>query len=57
MKHVFDDNERWNEIQTSNEALYAFDDKSTYIQNPPFFEGLSPEPDEVEHFTWITCSR
>ncbi len=45
---VFDDNERWNEIQTSNEAIYAFDDKSTYIQNPPFFEGLSPEPDEVK---------
>ena len=21
---------------------------STYIQNPPFFEGLKPDPDEVE---------
>ena len=28
--------------------LYAFDEKSTYIQNPPFFEGLKPDPDEVE---------
>ena len=44
---VFNDNERWNEIQTSNESLYAFDDKSTYIQNPPFFEGLSTEPGAV----------
>ncbi|SIR98825.1 aconitase [Peribacillus simplex] len=44
---VFNDNKRWNEIQTSNEAIYAFDSKSTYIQNPPFFEGLSPEPGSV----------
>ncbi|MBO9129050.1 aconitate hydratase AcnA [Bacillus sp. 165] len=45
---VFDSNERWNEIQTSNEALYTWDAESTYIQNPPFFEGLSEEPSEVE---------
>ena len=44
---VFNSNERWNQIETSNESIYAFDDKSTYIQNPPFFEGLSPEPGSV----------
>ncbi|WP_419883986.1 aconitate hydratase AcnA [Peribacillus sp. B-H-3] len=44
---VFNDNKRWNEIHTSNEALYSFDTSSTYIQNPPFFEGLSPEPGTV----------
>ncbi|WP_053363600.1 aconitate hydratase AcnA [Bacillus sp. FJAT-27251] len=47
-EHVFSDNERWNEIQTSNEPLYTFDEDSTYIANPPFFEGLSPEPGTVE---------
>lgn len=47
-ENVFSDNERWNEIKTSNEPLYSFDDKSTYIQNPPFFEGLKPDPDEVK---------
>ncbi|WP_223700040.1 aconitate hydratase AcnA [Sutcliffiella deserti] len=47
-EHVFDDNERWNEIQTSDEALYTWDDDSTYIQNPPFFEGLTPEAGLVE---------
>ena len=46
--NVFGDNELWNQIQTSDDALYAFDEKSTYIQNPPFFEGLKPDPDEVE---------
>ncbi|WP_090636535.1 aconitate hydratase AcnA [Neobacillus massiliamazoniensis] len=47
-ENVFGDNERWNEIQTSNEPLYTWDENSTYIANPPFFEGLSPEPGTVE---------
>ncbi|MEW9110549.1 aconitate hydratase AcnA [Cytobacillus gottheilii] len=47
-EHVFDDNARWNEIKTSNEPLYSFDETSTYIQNPPFFEGLTPNADEVK---------
>ena len=35
----------------SKQAMNHFihwDDDSTYIQNPPFFEGLSPEPEEVK---------
>ncbi|MEH6995446.1 aconitate hydratase AcnA [Neobacillus drentensis] len=49
--NVFGDNERWNEIKTSNEPLYTWDEDSTYIANPPFFEGLSPEPGTVEPLT------
>ncbi|RSK49655.1 aconitate hydratase AcnA [Bacillus canaveralius] len=52
-EHVFDDNARWNEIQTSNEPLYSFDDTSTYIQNPPFFEGLTPDAGHVEPLTGL----
>lgn len=47
-ENVFSDNARWNQIQTSNEPLYSFDETSTYIQNPPFFEGLKPDPEEVK---------
>ncbi|MBP2242292.1 aconitate hydratase [Cytobacillus eiseniae] len=47
-ENVFGDNALWNKIQTSNEPLYSFDETSTYIQNPPFFEGLTPDPDEVK---------
>ncbi len=47
-ENVFGDNELWNQIKTSNEPLYTFDENSTYIQNPPFFEGLKPDPDEVK---------
>ncbi|MFG6115004.1 aconitate hydratase AcnA [Halobacillus sp. MO56] len=47
-ENVFNSNEKWNEINTTDEPLYDWDSESTYIQNPPFFEGLSAEPDTVK---------
>ncbi|TES57587.1 aconitate hydratase AcnA [Halalkalibacterium halodurans] len=47
-ENVFTSNERWNEIETTDEPLYKWDDDSTYIQNPPFFEDLSPDPEEIK---------
>jgi aconitate hydratase len=47
-ERVFDDNERWNDIKTSEEPLYTWNDDSTYIQNPPFFEGLTQDIEEVK---------
>lgn len=47
-ERVFDENERWNELKTSADQLYAFDTSSTYIQNPPFFEELSAELKEIQ---------
>ncbi|MEX1045397.1 MAG: aconitate hydratase AcnA [Chthoniobacterales bacterium] len=34
-------NPKWNEIPGSAGQLYGWDDKSTYIQNPPFFANFS----------------
>ena len=39
--HVFDGNEEWNRISGATGETYRWDDKSTYVQNPPFFEGFS----------------
>ncbi|MGJ9381590.1 aconitate hydratase AcnA [Salipaludibacillus neizhouensis] len=46
-ERVFDDNEEWNNLETTDGDLYQFDPDSTYIQNPPFFENLSPDPEDV----------
>jgi aconitate hydratase len=35
-----DQNPLWNKIPTTAGLLYAWDPKSTYIQEPPFFEGF-----------------
>ncbi|MGV2620158.1 aconitate hydratase AcnA [Halobacillus sp. ACCC02827] len=50
-ENVFNSNEKWNEIDTTDEPLYDWNDNSTYIQNPPFFEGLSSEPETVKPVT------
>ncbi|MFC3038849.1 aconitate hydratase AcnA [Virgibacillus xinjiangensis] len=47
-ENVFESNEKWNEINTTDEPLFEWDKDSTYIQNPPFFEGLSKEADTVK---------
>lgn len=47
-ERVFDANEIWNNIETTDAPLYDFDPESTYIQNPSFFQNLSTEPGKVE---------
>ncbi len=41
--NVFTGNEAWNEIPIPEGERYAWSDSSTYIQEPPFFQGLTPE--------------
>ncbi|MET3547653.1 aconitate hydratase [Paenibacillus favisporus] len=46
--NVFTANERWNAIPVPEGELYEWDDKSTYIQNPPFFENLGNGLADIE---------
>ena len=39
-KDVTSGNKNWNTIQAKKSDLYAWDPASTYIQEPPFFEGM-----------------
>lgn len=36
-------NPEWNAVASSTGSIYQWDDKSTYIQNPPFFEDFGME--------------
>src|SRR6202522_399740 len=47
-------NPAWNKIAGSTGETYAWDAKSTYIQEPPFFENFSMEPG---HITEIVDAR
>jgi aconitate hydratase len=42
--NVFDGNSTWNAIGGVEGDLYAFTEASTYLQDPPFFEGLTLDP-------------
>ncbi len=46
---VFDGDEHWRALPLPEEGdLYAWDPESTYIRNPPFFQGMSDEPPPLE---------
>ena len=44
---VFKGDEKWQAIGGSQSLTYSWDGTSTYVQNPPYFEGLSMEPGQV----------
>ena len=44
---VFKGDEQWQALQIPEGDLYQWDDKSTYVKNPPYFVGMSPTPSAV----------
>ena len=38
---VFEGDDSWKKLATPKGELYAWDDASTYVRNPPYFEGMS----------------
>jgi aconitate hydratase len=39
---------RWNALPVAEGDLYAWDARSTYIRNPPYFDGMTLEPGTLE---------
>ncbi len=44
---VFSGDEKWQNIPMPSGELYSWEESSTYVRRPPFFEGLSPSPKEL----------
>src|SRR5690606_6980488 len=42
--NVFAGDENWNSLAVPSGETYAWDPESTYVQNPPYFESMSREP-------------
>jgi aconitate hydratase len=43
---VFTGDDQWRALPIPTGDLYAWDEGSTYIRKPTYFEGMTPEPDE-----------
>ncbi len=52
---VFEGDERWKSIDAPQGEMFAWQDSSTYIQNPPYFTGMSMQPDPVGDITGARC--
>ena len=53
--NVFDGNPRWNAIPVAGGERYQWDAQSTYIHEPPFFQGLTAEPAPIQDLKGARC--
>ena len=44
---VFEGDESWKSIQIPQSKTYEWEDDSTYIRHPPFFEGIDQPPESI----------
>jgi aconitate hydratase len=52
---VFTGDDRWRALPVPEGDLYAWDESSTYIQRPPFFDGMPREPEPVGDIEGARC--
>jgi aconitate hydratase len=48
---VFAGDERWQQLPTPEGDTFAWDEQSTYVRKPPYFDGMEREPAPVEDIT------
>ena len=41
---IFEGDEHWKEMAAPTGPIFAWDPKSTYVKEPPYFEGFGPQP-------------
>ncbi len=49
--NVFRGDDNWRGLPVPRGDLYAWDEKSTYVKNPPFFEGMTLTPPGIRSIT------
>ena len=52
---VFKGSDEWQAIEAPSGDLFAWDDKSTYVQEPPFFQNLAAVPGPIQPITGARC--
>ncbi|MGR8948735.1 MAG: aconitate hydratase AcnA [Gammaproteobacteria bacterium] len=50
-ENVFKGDERWAAMKVPASNQYAWDDNSTYVKKPPYFVGMSLQPDGIKPIT------
>lgn len=52
---VFAGDDNWRSLETPEGELFAWDDASTYVRRPPYFDGMPREPGRVEDVVGARC--
>ncbi|GAA1367106.1 aconitate hydratase AcnA [Brevibacterium luteolum] len=45
---IFDGDERWQRLETPSGDLFEWDDESTYVRKPTYFDGMTMDPEPIE---------
>ena len=53
--NVFDGDERWRSLEVPTGDRYAWDENSTYVQNPPYFVGISKDAPGISPIKGARC--
>jgi aconitate hydratase len=49
--NVFEGPKEWQEIKVTESETFDWNAGSTYVQHPPYFENMAPEPDDIKDVT------
>ncbi len=52
---VFTGDSRWNSLAVPRSNLYAWDQESTYVKNPPYFDHMTKTPDGIPTIRGARC--
>ena len=52
---VFAGDERWQNLDVPEGEIYEWDTDSTYVQNPPYFEGMTVDVDDIPTIKGARC--
>jgi len=45
---IFEGDENWKKLDVARSTIYKWDENSTYIKKPPYFDNFSPEPPKLQ---------
>ncbi|MDX1572110.1 MAG: aconitate hydratase AcnA [Xanthomonadales bacterium] len=54
-QNVFKGSKNWNDIDAGHSDRFDWQDDSTYIQNPPYFEGMGLQVGDIEDIQGARC--
>jgi aconitate hydratase len=54
-QNVFSGDDRWNALEVPSGDLYRWEESSTYVRQPPYFDSMPAEPPGVADLTGARC--
>jgi aconitate hydratase len=49
--NVFDGDHNWQDLEIPEADMFAWDDTSTYVRQPPYFDGMPRQPESLKDIT------